>query len=261
MQHIDNRIFASMTREGSTLFVEDASDDDNKILGATLEEGMPMMHDDALIDSIRVPAVDALSNDTSFDNFVVVDSMGLNTWDPFGGIAAPRRYTYIGKLAFICFGPASKFFASTLVMGGQSKRSAEEKKEGLIRAICKITKEQTDINREIGIDRGMTMQAQMQYAFMAQNEDDAIQRHRDMQMGMLTKQIKSTERLIELKIKMSDMMGVGGLEANCFMAIHTLMDKLEKLNADLDSMMLEVRATNPIVGNVLANAAKGYGVG
>jgi hypothetical protein len=81
-------------------------------------------------------------------------------------------------------------------MGGQSKRSAEEKKEGLMRAIHKITIEQTDISRGIGINRGMTMQAQMQCAFMAQNEDDAIQRHRDMQMVMLTKQIGSTERLI-----------------------------------------------------------------
>jgi hypothetical protein len=44
------------------------------------------------------------------------------------------------------------------------------------------------------------------------------------------------------------------------MAIHTLMDKLEKLNTDLDSMMSEVRATNPIVGNVLANVAKAMGL-
>jgi hypothetical protein len=145
-------------------------------------------------------------------------------------------------------------------MGGQSERSAEEKKEGLMRAICKTTKEQTDINREIGINRGMTMQTQMQCEFLAQNKDDAIQRHRDIRMVMLTKQIESTERLIELKIKMSDRMGGGGLVANCFTAIHTLMDKLEKLNADLDSMMSEVRATNPIVGNVLVNAAKTMGL-
>jgi hypothetical protein len=79
-------------------------------------------------------------------------------------------------------------------------------------------------------------------------------------MVMLTKQIKSTERLLELKMKMSDRIGGGGLEAHCFMAINTLMDKLEKLNSDLDSMMSEVRATNPIVGNVLANAAKAMGL-
>jgi hypothetical protein len=100
----------------------------------------------------------------------------------------------------------------------------------------------------------------MQCAFMAQNEDNANQQHRDMQMVMLTKQIESTEQLIELKMKMSNRMGGGGLEAYCSMAINTLMDKLEKLNSDLDSMMSEVRATNPIVGNVLANAAKAMGL-
>ena len=52
-----------MTKEGGALLVEDASDDDDKILGATLEEDMPMMRDDVLIDSIRVPAVDILSNE------------------------------------------------------------------------------------------------------------------------------------------------------------------------------------------------------
>jgi hypothetical protein len=160
MQHINKGMFALMAKDGNTLLVEgDASDDDDKILGSTSDEGMPMMHDDVLIDCMRVPAAKGLLNETSFDDVVVVDSTALNTWDPFGGIAAPSKYTYIGKLAFICFGSTSSFFASTLAMGGQSERSVEEKKEGLMRAMHKITKEQMDINREIGIDRGMTMQA------------------------------------------------------------------------------------------------------
>ncbi len=79
-------------------------------------------------------------------------------------------------------------------------------------------------------------------------------------MVMLTKQIKPTKRLIKLKMKMSDRMGGGGSEAYCFMGINTLMDKLEHLNSDLDSIMLEVRSINPIVGNVLANAAKAMGL-
>jgi hypothetical protein len=44
------------------------------------------------------------------------------------------------------------------------------------------------------------------------------------------------------------------------MAINLLMSKLEQLNADLDSMVLEVRLTNPIVGNVLDNAKKAMGL-
>ncbi len=57
MQHIDTGMFALMTKEGSTLLVDDTFDDDDKILGLTLEEGMLMMPDDALIDSIRVSGV------------------------------------------------------------------------------------------------------------------------------------------------------------------------------------------------------------
>jgi tape measure domain-containing protein len=90
---------------------------------------------------------------------------------------------------------------------------------------------------------------------MAQNEDDANQRHRDMCMMMLMKQIESTERLIEFKMKNLERMGV-----DSFDGINNLMDKLEQLNADLEIMMGEVRSINPIVGNVLENAAKSMGL-
>jgi len=66
-------------------------------------------------------------------------------------------------------------------------------------------------------------------------------------MVMLTKSIESTERLVELKMKMYD-------RSNSLMVMDLLMEKLEQLNADLASMVSEVRLTNPIVGNVLDNA-------
>ncbi len=72
-----------------------------------------------------------------------------------------------------------------------------------------------------------------------------------MRMMMLMKQIESTERLIEFKMKMSERMGL-----DLFDGINNLMDKLEQLNADLEIMMGEVRSINPIVGNVFENAAK-----
>jgi hypothetical protein len=54
------------------------------------------------------------------------------------------------------------------------------------------------------------MQSKMQCAMMAQNKDDAEQRHRDMHMMMIRKQIKSTERLVEIKLKTSERMNLGG---------------------------------------------------
>ena len=44
------------------------------------------------------------------------------------------------------------------------------------------------------------------------------------------------------------------------MAIYLFMDKLEQLNSDLASMILEVRLTNPIVDNVQDNAKKAMGL-
>ncbi len=96
--------------------------------------------------------MEGITNDTAFVNAVVVDSTVFDTWDSFGGFAAPERYTYIGKLASIRFGPMSKFFAGTHGMGGQSGHSVEEKKEGSRKAMRNITTERVNINQEFGIE-------------------------------------------------------------------------------------------------------------
>jgi hypothetical protein len=144
-------------------------------------------------------------------------------------------------------------------MGGQSDHTLEEKKDGSRQAHRKITKERNNNDCDVGMNRGMTMQARMQCAFMAQNENDANQLHREMcmmmLMMMLIKQIESTERLIEFKMKMLERMGV-----DLFDGINNLMDKLKRLNADLEIMMGEVRSINLIVGNVLENAVKSMGL-
>jgi hypothetical protein len=84
-------------------------------------------------------------------------------WDPFlrGTVMAPEGFTYLGKLSFICFGPTSKFFAATLAMGGQSNRTVAERKEGTRKAQRKVNTERANTGREVGIDRGMTMNARV----------------------------------------------------------------------------------------------------
>ena len=61
-------------------------------------------------------------------------------------------------------------------------------------------------------------------------------------------------------MKMYDRMCVEGSETHSITVINLLMEKLEHLNADLVSMVSEVRLTNPIVGNVLDNANKAMGL-
>ena len=243
MQLIDNGMF----NMDEAIVVDgcEGSDDDNEVLGSVSKMGMPISRED--IDG-DVPAEE--------------NSIKTTEWDPFlrGSVMAPEGFTYLGKLSFLCFGPTSKFFAATLAMGGQSNHTVAERKEGSRKAQRKVNTERADTDREVGIDRGMTQNARMQCAFMAQNEDDAIQRHRDLRMVMLTKSIESTERLVDLKMKMYDRMGEAGGDTYSLTGINVLMEKLEQLNADLEKMVSEVRFTNPIVGNVLDNAKIAMGL-
>ncbi len=59
---------------------------------------------------------------------------------------------------------------------------------------------------------------------------------------------------------MYDRMGEAGGDTYSLTGINLLMEKLEQLNADLETMVSEVRLTNPIVGNVLDNAKIAMGL-
>ena len=109
---------------------------------------MPISREDDVLIKVEVLVVEEQTNPNELDS-----------WDPFQcvGVNAPEGFTYIGKLSFICFGPTSKFFASILAMGGPSNRTVEGKKEGLRKAQRKLYTERANTNREVGIDRGMTL--------------------------------------------------------------------------------------------------------
>ena len=205
--------------------------EEGTILGATSVNGVPMLDGDALIEE-HIMMSEVIAGSVLEDEYVDIndgDEVENNKRiDAFGGIIAPEGYVYTGKLAFICFGPTSKYFAGTLAMRGQADRTVEEKKEGSRKAQCKVTTDRNNVDREVGFDRGLTMQSKMQCAMMAQNEDDAYKCHRDKHMLMITKQIESTERLVEIKYKMSERMNLGGSdEAQVFSSINLLMEKLE----------------------------------
>jgi hypothetical protein len=229
MQYIDNGMFALSLREGEAVIVDGSLglDNDNEVLGVTTAEGMPLTRDDFDVVEESINALDVEEN-LNDDNMNDVD-IDVERRDMFfGGVIAPEGYVYIGKLAFICFGPTLKYFAGTLAMGGQSNRSVEKKKEGSRKTQRKVTTERANLDQEVGTNRGLTMQSKMQCAMMAQNEDDADQCHCDMRMVMLSKQNESTEGLVELNLKTSSRMSLGGSEAQVLSSINILMEKLEK---------------------------------
>ena len=54
------------------------------------------------------------------------------------GVIAPVGYSYTGKLAFLCFGPVSKFYSPILLTGGSMNLSVDERKKGSCTGIQKM---------------------------------------------------------------------------------------------------------------------------
>jgi len=164
MQFIDNGMFALTLNEsgGGNDYIGSNEDDNDVILGVTSVDGMPMTRGDALIEEHSMSEVIAgLALEDEYVDINDDEVENNNNIDAFGGIIAPEGYVYTGKLAFICFGPTSKYFAGTLAMGGQADRTVEEKKEGSRKAQRKVTTDRNNVDREVGFDRGLTILNQL----------------------------------------------------------------------------------------------------
>ena len=104
----------------------------------------------------------------------------------------------------------------------------------------------------------MSLATKASFGFMAQNEDDAVQRHRDMRWATITKMIDTTQKMMDVKMKLADSMVGNGDELR--MSVLKMMEKIEKWNEELEIMMEEKCESNPIVGRVLEHAARSLGL-
>jgi hypothetical protein len=178
----------------------------------------------------------------------------LDSWNPFDSDDAPEGYLFFGKLSFLCLGPASDFFSENLSSKGKQVTSVEEKKSMGHAAMLKEVTARTTVNHDVGgSDRGMSL-------FMAQNEDDADQRHRDMRWATITKMIDTTQKMIDLKMRLAESMVGNGMCGELRMSVFKMMEKIEKWNEEMERMMEEKRESNPIVGRVLEHAARSMGL-
>ena len=90
--------------------------------------------------------------DDGDDSVVVVDSdvdsLMSNLKD---SVLASVGYCYTGKLAFLCFGPVSRFYSPILSTGGLRNLILDERKKGSRASIRKIQEEKAVIERVTGI--------------------------------------------------------------------------------------------------------------
>ena len=104
----------------------------------------------------------------------------------------------------------------------------------------------------------MNIESKIQCGMIAQNEDDAAHRRRELDVVLLSKLIESTEKQIELKLKLAEKFGEE-YHAQFMMSINILMEKLERYNEELEKSGSDVITQNPIVGSVLSQAVRAMG--
>jgi len=106
----------------------------------------------------------------------------------------------------------------------------------------------------------MSIATKASFGFMAQNEDDAVQRYHDMRWATITKLIDSEQKMIDVKMKLADSMLGNGLSDQLRLSVILMMDKIDKLSEELALLKKEKCVSNPIVGRVLKHAARSMGM-
>ncbi len=127
----------------------------------------------------------------------------MASWDPFDSVDAPEGYIFFGKLSFLCLCPVSYFFSETLSSKGCQVTLVEDKKSMGCAAMLKEVAACATVNHDVGgSDRGMSLatKAKASFGFMAQNKDDAVQRHHDMCWATITKMMDTSQKpLLDLQ--------------------------------------------------------------
>ena len=167
---------------------------------------------------------------------------------------------FVGKVAFIVFGPSSRYFDPILRMGYESSgETAGASIAGGRKEIRQLTENRATNERAYGYDRGMTMEAKLQCGMIAQTEDEAEHCRHELDVVRLSKLIDSTEKHIDLKLKMVEKFGEE-YHAQFMMSINLLMEKLDRLNEELEKSGRGETKQNPIIGSVLKQAARAMGL-
>ena len=131
-----------------------------------------------------------------------VTERSLDSWNSFDSDNFPEGYLFFCELSFLCLGPASDFFSKTLSSKGRQVTSVEDKKSMGRAAMLKEVTDCATVNCDVGgSDRGMSLATKASFGFMAQNEDDAVQRHHDMRWATITKMMDATQKMIDVKMK------------------------------------------------------------
>jgi hypothetical protein len=231
---IDNGMYDMEVKEGGSAVVVDANEGGENLQEQNERRGMDSGDDDG--------------EDTQ-------SAYNANKCDPFKGVIAPFGYSYDGKLAFICLGPTTQHFSKVISLGGSKFDDPVTKKKGSRAAMRKEEEKRNVLDRVVGIERGVSQQSQTTFGLMAQNEESAVQAHRDMRMTGIMKRIENNTQLINIRMSLWKELDKGKVKNTMMKYISDLLNKSEHLDRELEGMIAKGRNSNPIVNHLLFNAA------
>ena len=113
IQFINNGMYTLTLKEvgkAPTGNNDDESDNDNEVLGEVVCKtpiGKPL----CLVDDDGI--VETKMGDNNDDEVEEVVTVNLASWNPFNSVKALEGYCFFGKFAFLCYGPASKYFSES----------------------------------------------------------------------------------------------------------------------------------------------------
>ena len=132
----------------------------------------------------------------------------MKTWDPLDGVVAPEGWLFPGFMAFVCFGPASRHYATSIQIGGFEKHQAVGRNQ-----IRKQQKEREAVSRvREGTQRGITKDQQMRDAqavvprqeIVAEMRHDNIIRERELRVVTISKRFDMAQKVLDTKMKLME---------------------------------------------------------
>jgi hypothetical protein len=204
-------------------------------------------------------------DDDDDDTENVTDAVNFaKNWDPQDpdAPAAPEGWFFPGFMAFVCFGPTSRYFSVTLQMGGIEKHQAIGRNQ-----LRKQQKEREAVERvsegtKRGVDKDQQMRLARQSALVSQEVieqmlNDKTLRERELKLLAISKQFDMVQKMVDTKIKLLDIVA-GDVERTVQYTtdINSYLVTIEELNQELNQLRSSAESTNAVTNPGVINVSE-----
>ena len=179
----------------------------------------------------------------------------VTTWDPLdpNGDVAPEGWFFPGFMAFVCFGPSSRYFALLLQMGGIEKQQAVGRNQ-----LRKQQKEREAVSRrKEGTQRGIAKDQQMRDAravvprheIVSEMRHENMMRERELRVITISKRFDMAQKVLDTKMKLMEYEMEPEKKSALVSSINDQISSIEQLDKTMEDIMNEASGEAACTGN------------